>query len=114
MKINRGFISGATDLLLLSLISEGDMYGYEIISELEKKSDKIFQFKEGTLYPILHRLENGGYLKSYKKKGDAGRQRKYYQITRLGKEQLLEEKKEWEIFSESINTIIVGEDYELA
>ncbi len=114
MKINRGLVSGATDLLVLSLISERDMYGYEIIAELEKKSKDVFQFKEGTLYPILHKLENKGYLKSYKSQGDAGRKRKYYQITRQGKKQLLEEKEQWEVFSESINTIIVGEEYGLA
>lgn len=114
MKINRGLVSGATDLLVLSLISERDMYGYEIISELEKRSKDIFQFKEGTLYPILHKLENKGYLKSYQSERDAGRKRKYYQITRQGKKQLLEEKEQWEVFSESINTIIVGEEYGLA
>lgn len=113
MKINKGFIGGATDLLLLNLINEKDMYGYEIISELETKSDKVFKFKEGTLYPILHRLENSGYLKSYKAKGDTGRQRKYYEITKKGKNQLVEEKQQWEVFSKSMNKIIVGDEYEL-
>lgn len=113
MKIDKGLIGGGTHLLLLSLLNERDMYGYEIIGELEIRSDKVFQFKEGTLYPILHRLENQGYLKSYKSKGDAGRERKYYQITRNGKKQLVEEKQQWEVFSKSMNRIVVGEEYEL-
>lgn len=113
MNIDKSLISGGTHLLLLTLLSERDMYGYEIIGELEKRSDKIFQFKEGTLYPILHKLENNGYLKSYKAKGDAGRERKYYNITRKGKKQLLEEKEQWALFSKSINSIISGEVYEL-
>lgn len=111
MKIDKGFIGGGTNLLLLTLLNQRDMYGYEIIAELEKRSDKVFKFKEGTLYPILHKLENNGYLKSYKSKGDAGRQRKYYQITRRGKMQLVEEKQQWEVFSKSMNMIVVGEEY---
>jgi DNA-binding PadR family transcriptional regulator len=65
MKIDKGLIGGSTILLLLSLLEESDRYGYEIIKELEMRSDKAFQFKEGTLYPVLHKLENSGYVKSY-------------------------------------------------
>lgn len=110
MKIDKGYISGGTYLLLLTLINEKDMYGYEIIRELEVKSDEIFKFKEGTLYPILHKLENDGYLKSYKAKGDTGRQRKYYKITIKGKNQLAEEKQQWEVFSKSMNSIVVEDE----
>ncbi len=113
MKIDKGFIGGGTNLLLLTLLNQKDMYGYEIIGELERRSDEVFKFKEGTLYPILHKLENSGYLKSYKSKGDAGRERKYYQITRKGKTQLVEEKQQWEVFSKSMNMIVVGEEYAL-
>lgn len=109
MKIDKGLMGGSTILLLLSLLEEGDRYGYEIIKELELRSDKTFQFKEGTLYPVLHKLENKGYVKSYKAKGDTGKERKYYQITKKGKKQLVEEKKKWEVFSTSVNKIIGGE-----
>ena len=109
MKIDKGLIGGSTILLLLSLLEEADRYGYEIIKELELRSDKTFQFKEGTLYPVLHKLENKGYLKSYKAKGDTGKERKYYQITKKGKNQLVEEKQKWEVFSTSVNKIIGGE-----
>jgi len=51
---------------------EKDWYGYEIIKELEIRSDKTFQFKEGTLYPVLHKLENDGFVKSYTAKGETG------------------------------------------
>ena len=85
MKFDKGLIGGSTVLLILSLLEETDRYGYEIIKELEIRSDKTFQFKEGTLYPVLHKLENGGYVKSYIAKGDTGKERKYYQITDKGK-----------------------------
>lgn len=109
MEIDKGLIGGSTILLLLSLIEETDRYGYEIIKELELRSDKAFQFKEGTLYPVLHKLENGGYLKSYMAKGDAGKERRYYSITKNGKKQLVEEKKKWDMFSISVNKVIGGE-----
>lgn len=108
MEIDKGLIGGSTNLLLLSLLEETDMYGYEIIKKLELKSDKTFQFKEGTLYPVLHKLENKGYVKSYMSKGDTGKERKYYQITNSGKKQLAEEKEKWDRFSVSINKVIGG------
>lgn len=109
MKIDKGLIGGSTILLLLSLLEETDRYGYEILKELELRSDKAFQFKEGTLYPVLHKLENNGYVKSYMAKGDTGKERRYYHITKKGKKQLVEEKKKWEVFSISVNKVIGGE-----
>lgn len=113
MKIDKGFIGGSSILLVLYLLKERDMYGYEIIKELEEKSEKVFQYKEGTLYPVLHRLERENWVKSYKKKGDTGRERKYYSITDKGIKQLVEEKKQWELFSSSVGKI-VGDVHVLA
>lgn len=111
MDFDKGLIGGSTVLLILSLLEETDRYGYEIIRELELRSDKAFQLKEGTLYPVLHKLENDGYVESYKAKGDRGRDRKYYKITRKGKKQLAKEKEKWNIFSMSVNKVIGGELY---
>lgn len=109
MKIDKGLIGGSTNLLLLSLLDEADRYGYEIIKELELRSDKAFQFKEGTLYPVLHKLENSGFVKSYMAKGDTGKERRYYQITKKGKKQLVEEREKWKVFSTSVSKVIGGE-----
>lgn len=114
MNFDKGLIGGSTVLLVLSLIEEADRYGYEIINELELRSDKTFQFKEGSLYPVLHRLENKGYVKSYLAKGETGRERKYYQITKKGRKQLVEEKKQWQSFSASVNKVIGGELHALS
>ena len=111
MKIDKGLIGGSTNLLILSLLKDQDMYGYEIIKELEDRSNNTFKLKEGTLYPILHRLENEGFLKSYRKKGDTGKERKYYQITRKGEKQLVEERRQWQVFSTSVNKVIGGEEH---
>lgn len=109
MKIDKNLIGGSSILLVLSLLNKIDMYGYEMIKELETRSDKTFQFKEGTLYPVLHKLESDGFVKSYMAKGDTGRERKYYQITKKGKKQLTEEKEKWNLFSLSVNKVIGGE-----
>ncbi len=108
MEIDKGLIGGSTILLILSLLEESDKYGYEIIRELEIRSEKTFQFKEGTLYPVLHKLDNKGFIKSYLLKGDTGKERKYYQITGGGRKQLADEKEKWERFSTSINKVIGG------
>lgn len=112
MKLDKGLIGGSTNLLLLSLIQEKDRYGYEMIRELELRSEDTFQFKEGTLYPVLHKLENKGYVKSYLAKGDTGRERKYYKITKKGRKQLIEEKGQWQVFTQSVEKVIYGDEYE--
>lgn len=114
MKIDQGLLGGSTVLMLLSLLQKNDMYGYEIIRELDQRSDQTFQFKEGTLYPVLHKLENSGYVRSYMATGDTGKQRKYYKITERGLEQLAEEKQSWQVFSASVNKVLGGEVHAFA
>lgn len=113
MTINKGLLGGSTPLLLLSLLEDRDRYGYEIIKTLEDRSDNTFSFKEGTLYPVLHKLENDGHVRSYYKEKD-GRQRRYYAITDRGKKQLAEEKVQWERFSFAVKKVIGGEANALA
>ena len=96
MKADKNLLSGSTTLLVLSLLSTGDKYGYEMIAELDARSDHTFTLKEGTLYPILHGLEKEGAVKSYTKEADTGRTRKHYRITRKGLKALEEQKKEVE------------------
>lgn len=114
MEIDKGLIGGSTPLLILSLIKSNDRYGYEIIRELELRSDSTFQFKEGSLYPVLHKFEKKGLIQSYRKRSKNGRERKYYKITKEGIKQLETEKKQWETFSRSVNQVIGGEVYDFA
>ncbi len=108
MRADKNLLSGSTTLLVLSLLCSGDKYGYEMISELEEKSDHTFTLKEGTLYPILHTLEKDGAVKSYEQEAPTGRRRKYYHITRKGFRLLDEKKAEWRVFSEKVNAIVAG------
>jgi len=109
MDFDKGYIGGSTILLLLSLLEESDKYGYEIIKELKERSNNAFEFKEGTLYPVLHRMENMGVVKSYRKESESGKERKYYSITSEGIKRLSEEKKQWKSFYVSVNRVIGGD-----
>ena len=109
MELDRGLVGGSTVLLLLSLLHRKDMYGYEIIRELELLSENVFSFKEGTLYPVLHRMENGNLVKSYQKEAENGKKRKYYAITPQGERRLAQERETWKVFSASVDRVIGGE-----
>lgn len=111
MKISKELINGSTGTLVLSLLEERSMYGYELIKEIDKKSNGIFEFKEGTLYPLLHSLESDGYLESYWDSREGKRKRKYYSITHKGKKELADKKEEWTIFSKTVNKIIGENTY---
>lgn len=106
MNVNKALMSGSTALLVLHLISTNDMYGYQIIHELEARSNNVFSLKEGTLYPILHGLEKDGLTSSYTKIAKSGKKRKYYKITKKGNIMLSDKKQEWAVFSSSVNNVI--------
>ena len=108
MKIDRSLMAGSTTLLVLSLLTDGEKYGYEMTSELERRSDGTFTLKEGTLYPLLHTLEKGGYVKSHMKEAPSGRARKYYRLTRRGAALLEEKTAEWKQFSSAVNAVVMG------
>jgi PadR family transcriptional regulator PadR len=79
--INRPFLKGRIGLLLLNLLSRGEMYGYEILQETSRRSANAFEFKEGTLYPARHQLEKKGEIASEWRKAESGRERKYSSLT---------------------------------
>jgi PadR family transcriptional regulator PadR len=82
------------------------MYGYQIIKELENRSQGYFKFKEGTLYPALHRLEKSGLIEGKWQILPSGQQRKYYSITEKGYDILLQKKSSWNEFFNAMNLII--------
>jgi len=108
--IDKSLLSGSTSTLLLKLLEEKDMYGYEMIEALRQRSNHTFDFKSGTLYPVLHSLEKNNYLEAYEKKADNDRIRKYYHITDKGKRVLKEKKEEWKMYSSTVDRILNGGD----
>ena len=105
MKISKELSKGSNATLILSVISGEDMYGYKIVKELERRSDNVFSLKEGTLYPILHSLEESGMVESYWVDVE-NRKRKYYRITNKGKRQLKEKKHEFEVYSTAVKKVL--------
>ena len=105
MKIDKSLMAGSTTLLVLSLLKDEEMYGYQMITELVRRSDRTFELKEGTLYPILHMLEAEKMVVSQEKTAETGRMRKYYQITQKGLKSLEEKKEEWRFFTEKVNAV---------
>ena len=95
MKIDKSLMSGSTTMLILSLLAREEMYGYQMITELSRRSDRTFELKEGTLYPILHTLEAERLVTAHEKAAETGRMRKYYRITRAGAMRIQEFKEEW-------------------
>lgn len=107
MNYGRELLKGNTDSLLLCLINSQPMYGYQIIKDLERKSNGYFQFKEGTLYPALHRLEKTGLIKGKWQKLPSGQERRYYYITEKGQKALNDRMVVWQGFSEAVNLIML-------
>ena len=95
-----------TSLVVLHLLSREDMYGYQMIAELEKKFDNTFSMKEGTLYPVLKGLENAGAVESYQCDTVSGRKRKYYHLTERGRGLLVEETERWRSYEKAINAVL--------
>lgn len=107
MKISKELAKGSTALLVLSVLSKEDLYGYQIIRTVESASEKVFQMNEGTLYPILHSLEKEGFLTSYWSDSDeTTRRRKYYKITPQGLKELESQKQEWRTYSRAVAKLI--------
>ena len=106
MKLDKGLVAGSSTLLVLSLLEHGDLYGYQMIEELARRSNDVFQMKEGTLYPVLHGLERDGAVEAYQQEAPTGRMRKYYRLTRRGAAVLREEAAAWQTYSGAVNAVL--------
>lgn len=110
-KYERQMKKGVLDMLVLKLLASEAKYGYQIIQEIKEKSGEIFLLKDGTLYPILYRLEDDDLVTGHWSETD-GKQtsRKYYEITEKGKRTLLEIENVWKNISNGVSRIM-GEKY---
>lgn len=97
-----------TRLLALSLLKGEDMYGYQMIIELARRSNHVFDMKEGTLYPVLHGLEQEGFVEACRREAPTGRERKYYHLTRKGQAALREEERTWRRYAGAVDAVLRG------
>ncbi|MCL7455175.1 MAG: helix-turn-helix transcriptional regulator [Anaerolineae bacterium] len=108
MSIREQMRKGTTTVILLNLLAEAGrpMYGYEIIQELEARSQGYFQFKEGLIYPRLHELERQGLLRAEWHGKEGTRRRKFYTITEAGRRRREKELQGWQNFARHINELL--------
>lgn len=102
---------GILKILVLKLLSEGKKYGYELLEEMDKKSAGFFKVKEGTLYPILYKLEDGGFVTSeWEIPNDRAKAKKYYFITEAGKQELEELINFWNCLAVNVQEFLRKEE----
>jgi len=109
MDYDREFLTGTVGVLILSLLSEREMYGYELLLEADRRSSSAFHLKEGTLYPALHQMERSGLLRSRWRDSEAGRARKYYSLTPKGRRRAESKRRQWNAISTAMHAILAGE-----
>ena len=93
--ISKALVAASTKPLLLSVLLDGETYGYQIIKKMKVLSGGDLQWSFGMLYPVLHRLERDGFVRSRWAKSENGRHRKYYRLSDAGRAELEREKKQW-------------------
>jgi len=98
---------GTLPTLILEALAHEPTHGYRIAQRIKERSDGVLDFKEGTLYPALHKLENEGLVEAYEGM-EKGRSRRYYRITKSGHRTLAKDRAEWRELSRAV-TIILGE-----
>jgi PadR family transcriptional regulator PadR len=99
-------LKGTLSLLILALVSRKPMYGYEIAATVHRDTDGTFTWREGSLYPSLHKLEQGGLIVGEWEEKEVGRKRRYYQITPKGRDMLLEKVRSWTEICQAVNRIL--------
>jgi len=93
--ISKALVAASTKPLLLSILLDGETYGYRIIKQMKTLSGGHLEWSFGMLYPVLHRLEKDGFVASKWKSSEKGRFRKYYRLTAAGRQELDREKNQW-------------------
>jgi DNA-binding PadR family transcriptional regulator len=93
--ISRELKAASAKPMVLSILSHGESYGYQIIQQIENLSDGTLEWSEAMLYPLLHRMDSDGLIRSRWEIMDNGRKRKYYSLTKAGEEALEAEKQQW-------------------
>lgn len=105
MIISKDLVAASATPLVLAILAEGDSYGYAILKRVGELSGGELRWTDGMLYPVLHRLERLGHVSASWGTSDAGRRRKYYRITRSGRDQLASQRKQWDVVDSTLRGI---------
>lgn len=104
--IGRELRRGSLELIVLHLLEPGEAYGYEIVSKLTTESDGALGVTDGTLYPVLYRLERASFVEVRWETQPRGVPRKYYRLTVAGRRELAELTREWTMFADAMNRLL--------
>jgi DNA-binding PadR family transcriptional regulator len=108
MTINKDLVAASSTPLVLAILSEGDSYGYAILKRVRELSAGQLDWTDGMLYPVLHRLERSGAIASRWVDAESGRRRKYYRLTRTGRQQLADERRQWRAVDRALGKLWSG------
>lgn len=103
--IDKELVAATSKSLILSILNEGDSYGYEIIQRVRGLTQSELKWTDGMLYPVLHRLEKKRCVSSYWQASPTGRQRKYYSVTKEGLAELEEKKRQWRVANDALTSL---------
>ena len=99
-------VKGTLSLLILSLLTRSSMYGYEIAATVHRDTDGAFTWREGSLYPSLHKMEADGLIFGKWEEKETGRKRRYYKITSKGRAALREKQQSWLALCQAVDRIL--------
>ncbi len=105
MRIERELMRGAGPVAVLSLLSRGEMYGYELVEALDRRTDGVLDMGQSTLYPLLYNLEAKGIVESERRVADNGRERKYYRLTGDGRTRLASDSRQWQAVTDAMRAL---------
>jgi PadR family transcriptional regulator, regulatory protein PadR len=106
-KTNPAFMTGVPEILLLRLLADREMYGYELVQAIEAATGEAIKLGEGVVYPLLHALEESGALRSRRKPVN-GRTRVYYSVTAAGKKRLASVIRDWDRITRAVARVLEG------
>ena len=105
MRIERELMRGAGPVAVLSLLSRGEMYGYELVEALDRRTEGVLDMGQSTLYPLLYNLEAKGIVESERRVAENGRERKYYRLTGDGRTRLASDRRQWQAVTDAMRAL---------
>ena len=106
MRFRKELVGATTAPLILSVLNAGDAHGYEIVQRVNALSEGLFEWREGTVYPALHRLEKAGLIEGGWEDAPNGKRRRVYALTKEGRRELAERTSEWEVYSKAVTKVM--------
>lgn len=108
VKLKKQALDGNVETLLLTILESGPSYGYAIVKELNERAEGLLKLGEGTIYPVLHRLEEKKFIAAKWRSAETNRQRKYYRLTPKGRKALAANRHQWQILAEVMDKVIAA------